>query len=741
MSLSKQLYLIISVIFFAIFVGNFIISVNNTKEYLEIESANKAQDTATALGLSLKSLIGDKHDPEIESTIKAIANRGFYKEIRLEDVEISFTNDDLIKNIEDMTINKYSSISDVRIDPKYGKIEKDTNDSYFENALDSLDSVSNNEVVANDVKTNTKYIFTPTEEYKDGGNFEVSFKIKINNKLVNAKSQINLNKILVKEYREEKFDYVPQWFINLIQLNMQEKSSEISDGWKNVATIYISSNAGDAYAKLYEQARGAIIYSLIAFFISLAILVLFLQLILKPLKNIEKLAVNIAHGKFGKIEKLPVTTEIKNVAIAMNDMSSKIEGIIKKLNANIENVTKKISQDGLTKLEMRQTFETDMKNMFISKTDGYVMSLKIESLAEFAKNNSNSAVDKFIKDFANILQNSNESFNFEIKAFRFFGSEFALIAKNCSEDEIKNLSQYLKGKFDTFSKETNLTNISNIGVTMFNQIGTIPEMLSAAIEARESAKQIGPNEAVIRDASDLARDMESWRELIFDIIDNSKFNVRFINSEHILTGVDEGKLIMQEAFTSAYDKNGEQIPIGTFISIAEKYEKVVDFDKAVVSNVIKHIKENQIDNNVSINLSLDSIVDSNFIDWLIVTLQNNSSIANKLVFSITAYGVAKDIEHFKVFAKVVNQYHARIIVKRFESKFIPLESIKDLNLDFIRLARDYTNGISSDSGKHAFVESMQDLCTLVNIKVMAENVKSDEDLEKVKEIGLHAASR
>ena len=52
-----------------------------------------------------------------------------------------------------------------------------------------------------------------------------------------------------------------------------------------------------------------------------------------------------------------------------------------------------------------------------------------------------------------------------------------------------------------------------------------------------------------------------------------------------------------------------------------------------------------------------------------------------------------------------------------------------------------SNGISSDSGKYAFVESMQDLCNLVNIKVMAENVKSDDDLEKVKEIGLFAASR
>jgi len=741
MSLSKQLYLIISVIFLAIFVGNFIISVKNTKEYLEIESATKAQDTATSIGMSLKPLIADKKDPEIETVIKAIANRGFYKEIRLEDIEISFTNEDLIKNAKELNLENYNSISEVTIDPKYGKIEKQSDNNLFENALDNLGAVTEDEVIADKKSTNTKYLFIPNEEYSKGGVFDIDFKVSFNKKTVDATSQINLNKILVKEHREEKFDYVPQWFINLISLTMEEKSSEISDGWNNVATIYISANAGDAYAKLYEQARGAITYSLIAFFISLSILVLFLQLILKPLKNIEKLAMNIAVGKFGIIEKLPVTTEIKNVAIAMNDMSRKIEGIIKKLNSNIENVTKKISQDGLTKLEMRQTFETDMKNMFITKTDGYVISLKIESLGEFAKNNSNSAVDKLIKDFANILKDSQDSFGFDIKAYRFFGSEFAMIAKNCSQEDIEKLVDYLKTKFDEVSVEIKIANLSNIGVTMFNQIGTTPEMLSAAIEARESAKQVGPNEFVIRDANDLARDMESWRELIFDIIDNSRFNVGFINNEYLLNGEEEGKLVMQEAFTSAKDKNGNDIPIGTFISIAEKYEKVVDFDKAVVTNVIKHIKENSIENNISINLSLDSIVDLSFINWLKFTLQVNTSIANKLAFSITAYGVAKDIERFKIFAKSINLWGAKIVVKRFESKFIPLQSIKDLNLDFIRLARDYTNGISSDSGKHAFVESMQDLCNLVNIKVTAENVKADDDLEKVKELDLYAASR
>ena len=89
MSLSKQLYIIISFIFLMIFTGNFIISVKNTRDYIETEAVTKAQDTATSLGMTLKPYMKNKKDPEIVSIVNAIANRGFYKEIRLEDIEYS----------------------------------------------------------------------------------------------------------------------------------------------------------------------------------------------------------------------------------------------------------------------------------------------------------------------------------------------------------------------------------------------------------------------------------------------------------------------------------------------------------------------------------------------------------------------------------------------------------------------------------------------------------------------------
>jgi len=47
MTLSKQLMLLISLMFLAIFALNFYISINNIKSYLQVESEITAQDTAT----------------------------------------------------------------------------------------------------------------------------------------------------------------------------------------------------------------------------------------------------------------------------------------------------------------------------------------------------------------------------------------------------------------------------------------------------------------------------------------------------------------------------------------------------------------------------------------------------------------------------------------------------------------------------------------------------------------------
>ena len=526
----------------------------------------------------------------------------------------------------------------------------------------------------------------------------------------------------------------------MIPINLQEQSSEISNGWQTTAIIYVSANAGDAYAKLYEQAKNAIVYALVAFVISMLILFVFVQYLLKPLKRIEKLANSIAVGKFETIDELPWTTEIKTVALAMNDMSRKIEAIIDKLNTNLENLTKKLSCDELTQLDLRQNFETDMKDMFIQKNTGYVFIIKIFELANFAKNHTNKEINSFIKKFALILSTTKLNEDSKIMAYRFFGSEFAIIAKDFTDKDAKEYSLKLQKRFEELANEYIKKDIVHIGATPFNPIGTIPQILQSANEAYEKATLIGSNEIFIEEHTTSARAMEEWKELIFDIVDNSKFNLKYIGNATTLN-TTSNDIIMQEAFASIKDKDNLDIPIGSFVSIAERYGKIIDFDKKIITKVINNILINKISHDISINLSIDSISNTGFILWLEKTIDEHKAIAKQLVFSVTAYAVAKDVEKFKFFADEMHEHGAKVIIKRFESKFIPLNSIKDFNLDYIRLAREYTNNVTNDSSKQSFIEAIVDLTNLLNIKLFAENVQEDEDIETIKKLHVYAASR
>jgi EAL domain-containing protein (putative c-di-GMP-specific phosphodiesterase class I)/HAMP domain-containing protein len=726
-----------------IFTGNFIISVKNTKEYLETESVTKAQDTATSLGMSLKNLLKDKNDPEIESTINAIANRGFYKEIRLENSYFSIKDSDLIKKSKNLQTEKWE-ISNVKVDENIGKIEILTSISSMENELNALENPTEQNIEnakAIDLGVENTYIFTPNENFKSDENVIISFTAKnITGKKIEENIAVNINKILVKVSRDVKFDYIPQWFINLIPIELNETASEISNGWQTTAIVYVSANPGDAYAKLYDQVKGAVIYAIIAFIISMIILFIFVQYILKPLKKLEKLANSIASGKFGTIKELPWTTEIKAVAIAFNDMSTKIEAVINRLNHTLENLSKKLSTDDLTGLCLKQNFETDMKKMFINKSTGYVFVIKIADLATFAKSHTTTEVNNFIKKFGEILRHTKSEENLQTNAYRFFGSEFALIAKNLTYEDAVKLTKLLQNKFEELGVEFNKKEIVHIGGTPFNPIGTIPEILQSANQAYEKATLIGTNEFFITDTNELSRDMESWRDLIFDIINNSKFEVNYIGDCEILNKQDN-KIVMQEAFTNIKDKDDNNIPIGTFVSIAEKYEKIVDFDRKVIEKVIKHIITNDIKHDISINLSLESTNNTAFIAWIKNKILENRNIASQLVFSATSYAVAKNEDKFKFFADEIHKCGAKIIIKRFESKFIPLSNLKDFNLDYIRLARDYTYEINQEYSKQNFIQSISELATLLNIKVLAENVKNDEDIEFLKKHNLYAVSR
>jgi EAL domain-containing protein (putative c-di-GMP-specific phosphodiesterase class I) len=233
----------------------------------------------------------------------------------------------------------------------------------------------------------------------------------------------------------------------------------------------------------------------------------------------------------------------------------------------------------------------------------------------------------------------------------------------------------------------------------------------------------------------------TWKKLVEHIIDNKRYQVKYVNQAESIDTSEAKKVVMEEAFTYMKDENQQDIATSTFISIAEKYDKAIVFDQGVIARVIKFINTNHITHPITINLSITSVKSGNFRSWLTTALNNHRKIANQLVFSLTAYSLIKQLSVATEFIDFIHDMGAKVILKRYEPQLLSLDEIKQLKFDYLRLARDLTEDISSDPEKISLVTTIKEFSDLLDIKVLAENIGSEQDFESLRKIGIHGASR
>ncbi len=546
-------------------------------------------------------------------------------------------------------------------------------------------------------------------------------------------------KLLVSLVNSSVEESVPDWFILLVPMMPAIAESEISSGWRISGVLSVEINPGYAYFKLYEQAKRSFYYSLAAFVLSLILLLLVLQMTLSSLKRIGRMAETIAQGNYDVIKNLPWTSEVRKVANSMNIMSKKIETAIDNLNKKLDSAGEKLQLDELTGLGNKSGFEDNMAELLTSNGHGFVFTIKIDALSSLVKEFGRDEVDLFIKDFAEILNNVTQADAAgELSAYRILGSEFILLAQNKDEEQAVVLANSLSGYFGVLAEEYNKDDIAHIGAAHFDAFSSAKTIQLAATEAYEQAVIIGANSYYLRRGDDRAKDMAEWKELVFDVIDNNSYGVSYLAP---VVDLQSNNIIMKEAFSEVLDQKGAPLSIGTFVSIAEKFVKIVALDKGVTARVVEYIEEQKESYYIAVNLSNRTIKSSDFRAWLEGLLKGNQILAGKLVFSLSAYAVGKDVDAYKEFIHFAHKLNAKVMIKRFETRSLSARVVKELKPDFIRLARVIADGIASDVVKQEFTGTVVEVADLMNIQVLAENVQENKDVEFLKSIGVKAASR
>lgn len=532
------------------------------------------------------------------------------------------------------------------------------------------------------------------------------------------------------------FAEVPAWFRRWVTMETATATTKISRGWQHAGTLEVSVHPGYAYLKLYRQVQYAFWYSLAALTLSVLVLALLLRFTLQPLRAITRLALTIADGHFTRIDPLPWTREVRLVASAMNRMSAQLAGVVAHLNGKLKDLGERLQRDPVTGLYGPGRLETDLDQWLASGGHGWVMVLRIADLGGLAARLGAAATDRWLRDGAHRLSETAQGWHPEALAYRRQGAEFVLLLPG-QDSAVEPFAANLSQRLAVLGKAVGQEDIVHLGLAPFTPLGTVAGMLASAADACAQARLIGPNAWFISQDREQGLGENEWRGLLKGLESADDLQVTYVGAVHDLRA---GGLLLKEAFIQYAADQGRPIPAGILVGMAEKYGQALSLDRGITRRVLDHLRMEPASHAIAVNLSLQSLANADFRDGLGTLLRQHAPQAARLVFGFSAYSAAKDPALVREFGDAIRRLGARILIKRYEPRFMGIEELRLLHPHIIRLARDLTRDIAREGSKRALVEAMAELGALMGIPVIAEGVEDEADRALLGEIGLAGAS-
>ena len=334
--------------------------------------------------------------------------------------------------------------------------------------------------------------------------------------------------IYERKAESEQLD-VPEWFINVISIEVPVASANVSAGWSQVGILNVQSDVSYAYTHLYSILKGLIISFSIIALVGLIVLNLLLVAILKPLREVQKQAEAVIRNEFIIQEKIPYTKEFKDVVLGMNNMVSKVKAMFDKGNRELQRQKEREYIDQTTKLRNRKYLVDKLPEYLkidATTESGMIMMISLSGVIEANEAIGHRKVDDLFNDIANIFRAEVEDLEDAIIA-RMNGTEFSILIPECSAmhgaliaETILTSSQLAIKIYELDSQQTFLS----IGLYEYNHTQSIGEVFSHVDNALAQAKFKDWNIHLAK-ADDTVKVMgkDAWRALLLEAIQHNKF--------------------------------------------------------------------------------------------------------------------------------------------------------------------------------------------------------------------------
>jgi RNase E specificity factor CsrD len=476
----------------------------------------------------------------------------------------------------------------------------------------------------------------------------------------------------------------------------------------------------------------------VSIFISLIIILIACSLSVKHTKQLV-FVVNkkIKHGiaQVISMNKLEPDDEVIDIPELTSGLK-KVEALISSHINDTTALEKQAYIEPLTKLENRNRFIQFFANDENQVEFGVLAITRCSELQTINQIHGYNEGDNYICKVAEIIKSVTATYR-GANVYRLNSSDFATLLPNVTLKEAENAANEISRKFNAYQQSSDLDSVGYTGLVYFDKDKPLGELLALADTGISIAQTQQINSWFSQSNTDILQSAsanygnQNWRQEIESVLENQRVKLLV---QQIKPNSRNNK-VYGEILARFLNSSDEMLPTASFIAMAEKLDKMVAVDKMIIEKVINEIKvKNLHEQFFGINISARSIHDEHFLIWLERRLLKEATIASKLIFEITEYGLQQNIKTSKRFIDMIHRVGSRITVERFGVGLTSFKFFRDLKPDFIKMDSSYTRDIDDDKNNQYFIRLMVDLAHRLSITVLAESVESQEEkftLEKL----------
>jgi EAL domain-containing protein (putative c-di-GMP-specific phosphodiesterase class I) len=192
----------------------------------------------------------------------------------------------------------------------------------------------------------------------------------------------------------------------------------------------------------------------------------------------------------------------------------------------------------------------------------------------------------------------------------------------------------------------------------------------------------------------------------------------------------------QELLLRMVGANGEIVPPGSFLPVAEKYGLVGEIDRWVIRQAVGLAATGQ---RLEANLSAKSIGNLDLLPFIERELRNAHADPSNLVFEITETALMESAEAGQAFARGLSEIGCGVALDDFGTGFGTFTYLKNLPITYLKIDFEFVRDLATNKANQYLVKAIVGLAHDFGYQTIAEGVEDAETLALLTEQGVDFA--